>query len=440
MARNENNYKGLIDNEVIILNGGQAVILFEGHREDRCTTIGVYNVGDKDYKIAYWGKENNLPAERELLISANNIVPQLIATKRNIILGSGLMAYKEIFESGKRKIERVEMPTQIDDWLLENEIQTEYLPTSAKNLIIHVQTYTEGVRKGKGVIHKIKAHECLYVRAKEQDKSGKIPGYFLKSYWGKQTAKTKQEETPAIYIPAYDKSIDQPKFMISCADKLLGGPYYYTPHWEGATEWIKTANCIPSFHLSNLQNGYNIRYLIRVPEDYFKRTLSETKRNSEKKAEFEVEAKKDFTDKLNKFFQGAQNSGKAMITMKYLANHLQKEFSGIEIIPIDVNLQDEAMLKLFDSSNAANTSSHGTPPALAGIATGAKMTSGSEIRNLYNFYQLTVAPTPRQILLKPIEIAIKSFFKDTSIKLGFIDTELVATDENQHGKENVTTV
>ena len=234
---------------------------------------------------------------------------------------------------------------------------------------------------------------------------------------------TNKKQKAPIYIPAYDKSQQQPQFMMDCADKLLGGPYYYAPHWEGATEWIRTANCIPTFHLSNLQNGYNIRYHIRVPEDYFLRSLSDTKRNSKDVAKHEAEAKMAFQDKIDAFFQGAENSGKAMTTMKYMANHMQKEFSGIEITPLDVNLQDEAMLKLFESSNSANTSSHGTPPALAGIATGAKMTSGSEIRNLYNFYQLTVAPSPRQLLLKPINIAIKSFFNDPTIKLGFIDTE-----------------
>jgi len=441
MARSDNTFQRKTTDEVVLVNGGQAVILFEGVREDRCITTGIVHVGDKDYNIALWGKNNTLPAERELLISNNNIVPQLIATKRNIILGNGLMAYKEMFEDGKRRIERLEMPTQISDWLEKNEIETEYLPTGAKNLIIHSHVYSEGTRNGKDEIDSLKAHECLYVRAQIQDKNGRIPGYYIKSFWGKNNRyRNNGNETPPVFIPAYNKEEKQAKFMIDCADKLLGGPYYYAPLWEGATEWIKTANCIPTFHLSNLQNGYNIRYLIRVPEDYYLRSLSDQKRSSKDAAKHEAEAKQAFVDTVNSFFQGAENAGKAMITAKYLANHMQKEFSGIEIIPLDVNLQDTAMLSLFESSNSANTSSHGTPPALAGIATGAKMTSGSEIRNLYHFYQLTVAPSPRKLLLKPINIAIQSFFKDTAIKIGFIDTELVTTDENQHGKQNATTV
>jgi hypothetical protein len=150
------------------------------------------------------------------------------------------------------------------------------------------------------------------------------------------------------------------------------------------------------------------------------------------KAEFALRQK--FVDKMNKFFAGTENAGRAMITTKFKEQFgSSTAYSEIELQEIDANIQDEAMLKLFESSNSANTSSHGTPPALAGIATGAKMTSGSEIRNLYNFYQLTAAPQPRNIILKPIKTALKEQLKKYNIKLGFIDVQLATTDTNRTG-------
>lgn len=91
------------------------------------------------------------------------------------------------------------------------------------------------------------------------------------------------------------------------------------------------------------------------------------------------------------------------------------------------------MLKLFESSNTANTSAHGIPPSLAGIATGAKLTSGSEIRNLYNFFQLSAAPMPRQILLKPLRLAWREMGMPGDIKLGFRNIILETTDKNPTG-------
>lgn len=441
----KNFLKGIkeLDDETFVIGDGMAVVsLANTARAERETTKGTILVpGAKtEDAIAFWGYNNNLPEEREILISNNNIVPQLIATKRNIILGTGnIIGYNEVFENGKRRIEQVAIPAEIDERLDENKIESEYLPMQIKNLLVHGGFFSE-FYKGNSVgglkneYVKLIAKDSKYTRSGLQDKTGRVQNFYVSNIWAKQTGKNQVKQNIE-KIAAFDGTDSQSKFMMYGADKLLGGPYYYTPHWEGNWTWIKVANCIPDFHYSNIENGFSIRYLVKIPDGYFFKMLSRKQRESDKSAEFESKKRKDFIAKLNNFFLGAKNAGKAMVTQKYVFEHIQKTYEGIEIEAINVDLKDEAMLRLFETTNSANTSSHGTPPALAGIATGAKMTSGSEIKNLYNFYQTVVAPYPRKLIFQHISKFVNSFNKDKKLKLGLEDVVLTTTDDDKTGKK-----
>lgn len=425
------NYGG---DELAIIGGGQVVVHFEGTKREK-VAYGTYKTEDGYRRsIVFWGDYNNHPDYRELLIENNNIVPQLIATKRDIILGGGLMAYQERIEDGKIIKDEVMMPTEFSDWLEEYVYEPDFLEVQTNNLLKHGNFFTEFIRNGEDEIAAMKAHECRYARAEKQDEKGRINNYYLYSRWGKtRNLQRLMEKQEIRRIPAYDKSKNQPKFMTQHADRLLGGPYYYAPHWEGSLIWIQLSNLIPQFHLANIENGYSIRYLIKVPQDYYFKSLSEAKRKDEKNlTQNLLEAKENFKRRLNKFLSGADNAGRGLIVTKHLYNHLQKESPEIEIIPLKVDLKDEALLKLFESSNTANTSAHGTPPALAGIATGAKMTSGSEIRNLYNFYQLAATKSARKQLIKPLHLKLRSM-GNRDIKLGFKNIMLETTDKNPNG-------
>ena len=440
-----------IKQQSFVANG--AVVMFDANTDRNKQVTGTITVEGKKKDMINWGTTNSLPDQRELLIESNNIVPQLLATKRNLVLGQGLQAYQEEYKDGELIKKRVEMPAEIADILEENEIYDEYLPLAAKNLLIHGNVFSQfsGNAGGKRFL---KCIESRYIRAQRQNSKGKIPSYFLYGNWGllDESINNNKTEEPPQEVKAYTAELQKAgkNCILHCADKLLGGPYYYTPHWEGAIEWIKVANCIPQFHFHNLRNGYAIRYVVKVPVDYFVKSLPKVIRDkglpgrSENEykefAKHEEQLRKEWENTVNKFFAGVENAGRALITTKFKKQLKSGGFEddGIEVIPLDSNLMDEAMLNLFESSNSANTSSHGTPPALAGIATGAKMTSGSEIRNLYNFYQITATTTPRKILLKPVNILLREQLRKEKLKLGFIDIKLETTDRHRDGtSENI---
>lgn len=72
-----------------------------------------YGMGDqaKSTLIWSWGTNNCLPNEREQLIAENNLVGQIIKTKRTITLGSGLMFYRVRYEGEKEIKEFVDEPS-----------------------------------------------------------------------------------------------------------------------------------------------------------------------------------------------------------------------------------------------------------------------------------------------------------------------------------------
>ena len=439
MARNSSKPHDFIkyeDDEVMIAEGGSIVVSFEQKREK--TIMGQFHAGqDRGTHVVFWGNNNSLPEEREALVGANNIVPQIIRTKRDIILGGGLMNYREIYEGDKRIIEEVPMPSEFEDFVERNEEDYGGLELLCNDLLLHGQYYVEMNPNARKEIVNLKPHRARYVRAQKQNKQGVIPYYWLHGAWGQVNSTQKLDEVKNLKkVAAYHRGDLKPRMIYQGADKLFGGPYYYDPHYAGSTTWIKVANTIPTFHLGNLENGFNIRYLIKVPEDYFVRSLSEENRKDTENIRQHISrAKKQFKSKLNEFLAGAKNAGRGLIVTKHFYKHLQKEWPELEIVPLEVDLKDEAMLKLFDSSNQANTSAHGIPPVLAGLATGAKMTSGSEIRNLYNFWQISATTMPRKQLLKPYQIAWRSMDLPRDIKLGFRNMELTTTDKNPTGKQ-----
>jgi len=427
------------NDEVLLVPGASLLVHFQPER-DR-TVMGTYHAGEAQHRIVFWGANNSLPEEREYIIGNNNIVPQLIRTKRDLIIGGGMMAYREryIEQDGKmqRIIDEEPMPAEFQDWCDE---QTDYhggVQEMCNDLLKHGNYFVEAGLRGDDKPAYMKPHSARYVRAQKQDKDGRIPNYFIYGAWGKVASQQRLDEIKHMQrIPAYDptKKALPGKFMFHCADKLMGGPYYYDPHYAGSSIWIKVANAIPQFHLKNLENGFNIRYIIKVPEDYFIRSMSQEDRKDTKKVRAHVQAaKQKFKSKLNEFLAGVDNAGRGLIITKHFYKSLQKEWPELEIEALEVDLKDDAMLKLFESSNQASTSAHGIPPVLAGLATGAKMTSGSEVRNMYNFWQISAAPVPRDILLKPYRWAWRQMGLPADLKLGFRNTELTTTDKNPTG-------
>lgn len=393
------------------------------------------NFGDgKSAEIWSWGSNNLLPEEREQLVLDNNIVPELIATKRDITVGGGLFCFRERFEPDgtgkmKRVIEEVERPAGATEFF-ERVNEQEYLLRSCRNLLFHANTFTEFVRDLGGSINSIKAFQCRHVRPEKQ-KDGIIGRWYISGSWKELRRK---EYTP-VAVENYKPKSMQKKFMLHCMDDILCDDYLGIPTWWGDRAWIECANAIPIFHINNLRNGYTIRWHIEIPRDYFldntAAQVSKDQRDAAKRRE--DDARKTFLETLNEFLAGVEQAGRAIVTEYEINRQLAKEYPGIKITPLTVDLKDSALLALFDKSNDANISAQGIHPTLAAIQTQGKLSSGSEIRNAFNMYVAIKTPVKRAILLRPIELVHKINGWGDGIKWGFRDIEITTVDEKPSG-------
>lgn len=385
-----------------------------------------------------WGKKNDLPQKREQLVNENNIVPALLQTKRDIILGTGLMAYTEKYVEGERVTEEVPMPTQMADFFEKVNIDR-VMEAGARELLIHANIFPEYATDRAGRIIDMKVHRCAYIRAGEKGEDDQVPHWYLSSGW----AISRKEEKDKVIkkIPAKTKDKQVGNYLLHLYDDLCRlDDYYYSPSWWGGWQWVDLANTIPQFHRSNLQHGYTIRYHIELPDDYFAddSMVDQEPEDLDKKNDVKAAKISEFLDHVNDFLAGADQAGRSIITTYQVVNG--KEIAGVKINKVEVDLHDEALIKLFEASNQANISGQGIHPTLAAIETQGKLSSGSEIRNAFMMYLAIKAPRPRAILLRMLEPVYKANGWDRSIKLGFRDIQLTTLDESKTGTVETGTV
>lgn len=441
------------DNAVILMpdSGSAITVSFSdrGVSQGRIQKISYKGSTKTGENIRLWGKRNDLPQYREQVVSDNNIVGTLIQTKRDIILGTGLYAYRMEFKSdeGKRNIVEVPIPDEAKAFFDRIDIDA-VLSMAVKELLFHGNIFMEYIRQNDQKIYSLKVQECKYTRLGEQNSMGKVENAFISGSWATGEY-SKDGETDfdkaVIKVPMYNPDKKQPKFILHLGDSLLNDGYYNSPAWWAAKSWIELANNIPVFHQSNIMNGYTPRFHISMPKDYFKSgppqgegidmTEWHKKANDE-----ETRRRSEFMDHMNNMLAGKDRVGRAIFSTFSVNEAIGKEYPGIKIEAITVDIKDEAMLKLFEKSNQAVISSQGIHPTLANVDTQGKLSSGSEMRNAYNVFLATKTYIPRRIILKAIELVKKINGWDPDIYFDFQNTELVTLDESPTGtQDNVVT-
>jgi hypothetical protein len=443
-----------IADNMYLVREGEAVITFNSKLEDDFdkgkTTKITPPGGGGPIEIMYWGKDNDLPQQRELLVGDNNVVPSLLERKRNILMGSGLVALRHRFEplptGGQQRItEEVEMPSQVQAWLdgegwANGSNFHEYMAAACGEWVKHSLVIPEFVRLRNRQISSIEVKECKYMRAEKKDQNGRIQHWFWSGHWPKNSnQKNILEEKKTVRIPVYQPGTNQAKFVKPFGDSLLNDGYYPIPVWWGGWEWIELANQIPQFHKNNIANGYNLRWHIQVPADYFLdyEKWQEAATSSEKAEVLKDQAAREqaFMDDVNTFLSGVTNAGRTLFTKYELDKSLGREYPGIKISGLSYDMKDEALLKLFERSNTANTSAQGIHPSLAGIETQGKLSSGTEIRNAFLMWLIINTPLPRRMILSPLEIVKRENNWPADITFGIRDYELTALSTDPSGMQ-----
>jgi hypothetical protein len=384
----------IADGVYILQNGKQNAMVQFSNGTEVDTVFGDKTYSNSSSEIAKWGANNLLPQDMLKLVAENHIKPQLIKTARDFNIGNGIGIFEKQIIDNEEKLIPVSNP-EIEDWMEANDIN-DYIRRSAYNLEYFANTFTLFDLSLYKKVETIEALDCTDIRAvKIPEGKRKIEKYIYHPDW------SKYKKGEGTVLPAYDKS-DPTKysfFLFQGRDQTPGQTYYDWASWWGTKTWAEVSNLIPRFHKSGLNNSYNLKWQIRIPQSYFN-SFGPDKEKMEK-------AEEEFRRSMNEFLAGVDNNNKAMVT-KFVTDMAGKPVPGIEIIALDNKMNSDAYKEVNNQANIAHSSGHGIDPSLAGIDTGGRLGgSGSEKRISYQLHIALRTSTPRQILMSPLYVAKK---------------------------------
>jgi hypothetical protein len=419
--------------DVYFLTGSKAVVEYTG-KSDRMSNESAKAEDIKtEWVPCYKSSGNSYWDEIIQVTEKNGISPSILETRRQFIIGGGIVLNKTVVSEGKKRIEILDKAKypEIKAFLEDNDY-TQVKSNQCDDLIQFGSYFEQNRTIGRG--KSVKTNEAYHVDATTarsgiiNPKTGFVDSLFLCDDWKKpkydpQNTKDNNVER----LDAFHRKALYPqkgKAIYHGKGYSAGYPYYPKPKWHGLLDWMKLSNKIPIWHLSGIENGYHIKYHIKIPLSYFDRFPAD-KRETEKTR---------MREQMNEWLAGAENVGKAFVSYKIANGTAADEW---EIVPIEAMLHDEAFTTLYNETQLTITSGHGMHPAMAGIQIPNKLSNASEMRIAYYVYMSLKTSDIRSQLLAPLYLYKKVNGWAEEVEFGFENIEVTKLDENPTGSQTV---
>jgi hypothetical protein len=412
-----------LEGGLYILPGARAIVELTASDKTQDVNFGSTPLNQGGFKIAPWGANNDQPQKMLELVHNNHLKPQLITTGRDLVLGSRLGVFERSIVNGKERMEPV-LDSEMEDWF-ETIDGDSTLQSLAFNLETFANYFSVFSLASKTYVEAIQSFDCTITRALATTKPKPDRYAFHHDFRNFRADEAK-------ILPAFDplNPGKYGEFVLHGRDWTPGQKYYDIPPYWGTRRWTSVSNKIPIFHDSGLDNGYNVKYHIKIPMGYFDQFGDSPEKR--KKAELDLMAN------MNEMLAGVENTDKVFVS-KFAVDSTGKPLPGWEIVPIENKMSDDAYTAVNQQANIAHTSGHGVDPSLAGIDTGSKLGgSGSEKRISYQLHIAMRTPQKRKILLKTFQAAHKIMGFNPKHRFGFVDVDITTIAENPKGQEKTT--
>lgn len=358
---------------------------------------GSYHHNSGRFPHIQWGVRDDLPNRKMKLLQDNPTKMQLVITSRNFVIGAGIGVFKNTFnvETGEFELKPF-YSKAIEMWLRQERIQN-YASEAAFQQAFSGNIFTNLSYNRRTNTASLRVKDVFMTRAKSPENIGQpVSSYLLNPQFGMPFFSIENNIPVAAYNPA------QPQRHLESIwhgkDDIPGQPHYAFKPWWFTETWTQITDLIAQFHINGLKNGYNIKYHIRIPEEYYDK-LGDTIEEREA-------AKDELSRNMDKWLAGVENVNKAMITHYLSEQYGTGKTAGIEIIELKNNLPDDAYTTLNETANRYQTSGHGVLPVLGGVDTGSKFGgSGSELRVAAQYHEDYNTYSDRHILTEPIRYA-----------------------------------
>lgn len=393
-----------------------------------------YNTSTQKY--AKWGIDNDYP---QRILDANNSEGTSSGAKKFKIdahYGGGLYFYKKVKSNGKIIEEPLlfdeDIPSEIQDFYFDNDFENfqqsiisdfewwsffhvQYIPNKAKNKIVKVNwRRTKDVRPALRSIL-----------------SGKIESFYLSGKW------PNPQDGEIAVLPSFDHTnpFSKPNAVYRHQVISVDRDYFPTPYWQSNAKWLSVASNIPLWINSNIDNSINIKYHVKIPQEYFTSLYPRDPYNSDKEHQKAMaDAEEALKNKIDEMLAGAKNASKVFYS-KVAIDEEGKPIPGWEIIELKNEIKDSAWLNAYGTAAAGIATAEGVPPSLQGLilSNGLGTGSASDVREQFNFYLQLKTVIPRQTTLEPFNNFLRRFNKWGNIYLGYKNIVLQTVDENKSG-------
>ncbi|MPR36563.1 hypothetical protein [Salmonirosea aquatica] len=387
------------------------------------TDEGLFNI----FEHVRWGLGDNQPNLMRRLIQKNTSVRSLLETHRDMMFGSGVGFFKKIIVDNKEQLVPY-TDSRLEEWKEATEL-TDYVISAINQRVDNANVFTRWQYDPLGDWFLLSVSDSFKTRIGRRDQK---PGFLVNPYFGHHSYYqiAQSERIPAFNRLDRDYNVARTVTMSLGNELIPGQPNYAFPSWWCAEEAIELANLITAFHKNGILNGYNIKYLIKMPQDYFDKEGSRNLDSKEIKARWSK-----WGDNLSSWLSGSENVNKSML-VKYMRGADQKALDSVMVEPLKNLMSDDAYDKVWNNTNQAITNSVGILPTLGGVKAGSGNDSGSQIRVMADYQQHFRTPIPRYIILKPVNQALR-MMGYTDVIASFKEVQLKTLDANPMGKEAV---
>ena len=365
----------------------------------------------KDQFYISFGSDNNFPGKLIDLVNYSSIHGTCVNATVEAIVGNGLTS---------------NMPETLDFANYDNESWNDIYKKVAKDLKLFGGFALEVIwSKDRNKIAETYHIDFSYVRAKEKNLRGKVPGYYIWDGWNETNSWINQSLEDIPYLPVYNPNskYDEPSQIYVYYAYRPGMKYYPLPDYVGALKIIELDAQVDNFHLNNITNGV-------VPSVAI---TTFTNANEEEREAIEI--------MLRQQYGGTQNAG-SLIYMD-----VDSPDNAPVITPIQSNGTDEYYTTINDLVTQKILTAHRiTSPMMLGIKTEGQLGGRTETTEAYLLFTNTVVKPFQQAILDCFDEIFKINYGNNYIlgveqlKLysdGKEEADVVTGQESEVGEDNI---
>jgi hypothetical protein len=377
-----------------------------------------------------WGPKDSVLLKFHKIATESPNKWRLLKTRRDFIIGAGIDVVTREFINGQKEFNIKSDPEtqKIYQWL-EDSDYSKLTRAKALDYCFCGRYFIKIILELDGSV-KLERVDVFHCRPAKMDPAdSEIKSYIINGNFGTSYYRRVDD----VELPAFDKK-NPTKYAVSILDvkeDLPGQVYNPFSEWWGTEAWADVANEIPKFHKSGLKNGYNVKYHISIPDDYFSKEEYEP-------GEDEKTLRERVLNEMGDALSGVENADKTLVTYHKVLGEGRYAESGVKITALKNEMSDDAYTKLFETANKVSASGHGVSPVLAGVDTGGKLGgSGKELEASANYHQGFLTSSDRALMFEDIMQVKKilgwssdKFFKFENIELYNYDVTPTAASTN----------